>query len=55
MKKVKKLLNEIDSLTDAERKELFFEIFQKYVPESFSVGDNYNFWFDGADDVYDGL
>jgi hypothetical protein len=53
MGKVEQLMKDIESLTTEERNELLTEITKKYVSQSFVVGENYSFWFDGADDCYD--
>lgn len=54
MNKVKEILNEIESLQEEERKELLKQLNVKYA-KGFPVGENFNFWFDGADDVYDNV
>lgn len=52
--KVKEIMNEIESLHEEERKELLQQLNVKYA-KGFPVGENFNFWFDGADDVYDNV
>jgi hypothetical protein len=53
MKTVDEIMKEISTLTSDERNKLFDELAKLYYAQVFAVGENFDFWFDGADDVYD--
>ena len=55
MKTFNEIMQAIDTLCDTERNKLLCEISKKYGVQAFPVGENFSFWFDGADGVYDEL
>lgn len=55
MKTAKEIIQEIESMSDNERSKLLHAITKKYGIQGFPVGENFDFWFDGADDIYDEL
>lgn len=52
--KVQEILNEVEMLSDEERNELLRTFKERY-GRTFTASENFNFWFDGPDDIYDQL
>lgn len=49
------IIKEIDNLEEVERKKVLAHVRQKYFNVGFTVGSNYDFWNNEADDRYDEL